>query len=189
MLCIMNPTLVNFSLLFYGAALAAQPLIHKPLTEAERASLAYTLAHYTKYEYRIPMRDGVRLFAAVYIPKDASQPYPIIMQRTPYNVGPYGADNYKTQVGPSIAAEKEAFIFVYEDVRGRYMSEGVFVDVPPHKTHYDGPKDTDESTDTWDTNRDHGRKTARHPAIEEKIKSDLVAPSIIQVGSRVPRVH
>ena len=73
------------------------------------------------------------------------------MQRTPYNVGPYGADNYKTQVGPSFAAEKEGFIFVYEDVRGRYMSEGSFVDVRPHKTHYDGPKDTDESTDTYDT--------------------------------------
>ena len=141
----------TFSLLFSAAVLSAQPLIKKPLTDAERTSLAYTLAHYTKYEYRIPMRDGVRLFAAVYVPKDASQPYPIIMQRTPYNVGPYGADNYKTQVGPSMAAEKEGFIFAYEDVRGRYMSEGVFVDVRPHKTHYDGPKDTDESTDTYDT--------------------------------------
>ncbi len=132
--------------------LLAQVMIPTPLTDAERTSLTYTLAHYTKYEYRIPMRDGVRLFAAVYVPKDAaSHPYPMIMQRTPYNVGPYGADNYKTQVGPSFAAEKEGFIFVYEDVRGRYMSEGVFVDVRPHKAHYDGPKDTDDSTDTYDT--------------------------------------
>ena len=142
----------SFSLLLCGACLLAQPPAAPPsLTEAERTTQSYTLAHYTKYEYRIPMRDGVRLFAAVYVPKDASQPYPIIMQRTPYNVGPYGADNYKVQVGPSFAAEKEGFIFVYEDVRGRYMSEGVFVDVRPHKTHYDGPKDTDESTDTYDT--------------------------------------
>ena len=131
--------------LLLSAAALAQP------STPERASLDYTVAHYTKYEFRIPMRDGVRLFAAVYVPKDASQPYPIIMQRTPYNVGPYGIDNYKTQVGPSMAAEKEGFIFVYEDVRGRYMSEGVFVDVRPHKTHYAGPKDTDESTDTYDT--------------------------------------
>ena len=137
--------------LLVGTALSAQQMIKKPLTEDERKDLTYTLAHYTKYEYRIPMRDGVRLFAAVYVPKDASQRYPIIILRTPYNVGPYGADNYKTQGGPSMAAEKEGFIFAYEDVHGRYMSEGVFVDVRPHKTHYDGPKDSDESTDTWDT--------------------------------------
>ena len=75
--------LAHFIPLFTGTVLAAQPMIPQPLTDAERTSLAYTLAHYTKYEYRIPMRDGVRLFAAVYVPKDASQPYPIIMQRTP----------------------------------------------------------------------------------------------------------
>jgi len=137
--------LVSLGVLLSGAMLLAQP------TAEQRTQLAYTLAHYTKFEYRIPMRDGVRLFAAVYVPKDEAQAYPILMQRTPYNVGPYGADNYKTQVGPSFAAEKEGFIFVYEDVRGRYMSEGSFVDVRPHKTHYDGPQDTDESTDTWDT--------------------------------------
>ena len=136
----------TLTLLLWGATAAAQ----SP-TDAERASLAFTTAHYTKYEYRIPMRDGVHLFAAVYVPKDAAQAYPILMLRTPYNVGPYGTDNYKTQVGPSMAAEKEGFIFVYEDVRGRYMSEGVFVDVRPHKTHYDGPKDIDDSTDTYDT--------------------------------------
>jgi uncharacterized protein len=144
--------LALLSLLLLPALAPAQPA-GAPPTPAEIAAtrLAYTLAHYTKYEYRIPMRDGVRLFASVYVPKDASQQYPMIMQRTPYNVGPYGADNYKALVGPSFAAEKEGFIFVYEDVRGRYMSEGVFTDVRPHKAHYDGPKDTDESTDTYDT--------------------------------------
>jgi putative CocE/NonD family hydrolase len=142
--------LVSLGVLLSGAALFAQPS-GAPLTDEQRTQLAYTLAHYTKFEYRIGMRDGVRLFAAVYVPKDTSQPYPILMLRTPYNVGPYGADNYKTLVGPSFAAEKEGFIFVYEDVRGRYMSEGSFVDVRPHKTHYDGPQDTDESTDTYDT--------------------------------------
>ena len=116
-----------------------------------KKQLEYTRTHYTKYEFRIPMRDGVKLFTAVYVPKDQSEPYPIIMQRTPYSVGPYGIDNYKTVVGPSELAEKEAFIFAYQDVRGRYMSEGTFIDVPPHKTKLSGPKDTDESTDTYDT--------------------------------------
>jgi putative CocE/NonD family hydrolase len=140
------------SLLIAGAALHAQPPAAPPSpAEVTRTQLAYTLAHYTKYEYRIPMRDGVRLFAAVYVPKDATAAYPIILMRTPYSIAPYGADNYKAQVGPSFAAEEEGFIFVYEDVRGRYMSEGTFVDVRPHKTHYDGPTDTDESTDTYDT--------------------------------------
>jgi putative CocE/NonD family hydrolase len=119
--------------------------------EAERKQLAYTRAHYTKYEYRIPMRDGVKLFAAVYVPKDTSEKYPILMQRTPYSVAPYGVDNYRVHLGPSDAAESEEFIFVYEDVRGRYMSEGTFVDCRPHKVHFDGPRDFDESTDTYDT--------------------------------------
>jgi putative CocE/NonD family hydrolase len=142
--------LAILSLYVSSALLRAQPP-GTPLTEVMRSELAYTLEHYTKYEYRIPMRDGARLFAAVYVPKDTSQLYPILMMRTPYSVGPYGEDRYKTQVGPSFAAEKEGFIFVYEDVRGRYMSEGTFVDVRPHKPHYAGPKDTDESTDTYDT--------------------------------------
>jgi putative CocE/NonD family hydrolase len=116
-----------------------------------KKQLDYTRSHYTKYEYRIPMRDGSRLFTAVYVPKDVTQPYPIIMQRTPYSVGPYGIDNYRPVVGPSEFAEKEGFIFAYQDVRGRYLSEGKFIDVPPHKTVLSGPKDTDESTDTYDT--------------------------------------
>jgi putative CocE/NonD family hydrolase len=116
-----------------------------------KKQLDYTRSHYTKYEFRIPMRDGLKLFTAVYVPKDMSQAYPIIMQRTPYSVGPYGIDNYPAVVGPSEVAEKEGFIFAYQDVRGRYLSEGTFIDVPPHKTVFSGPKDTDESTDTYDT--------------------------------------
>ena len=107
--------------------------------------LAYTRAHYTKYEYRIPMRDGVKLFTNVYVPKDASQTYPILMQRTPYSVAPYGIDNYRPSLGPSELFTKEGFIFAYQDVRGRYLSEGTFVDVRPH-----GPA-PNESTDTYDT--------------------------------------
>ena len=93
--------------------------------------LEYIKAHYTKYEYRIPMRDGKRLFTSVYVPKDDSQKYPIMLDRTPYNVAPYGVDNYKTTLGPSEKFAKEGFIFVYQDVRGRYMSEGEFVNMRP----------------------------------------------------------
>src|SRR5262249_51260745 len=81
------------------------------------------LAGYTKYEYRIPMRDGVKLFTSVYVPKDDSKQYPILMQRTPYSVGPYGIDKYKENLGPSALFGKEGYIFAYQDVRGRWMSE------------------------------------------------------------------
>ncbi len=126
-------------------------LAQAPRTPEVQKQLDYTRSHYTKYEFRIPMRDRTKLFTVVYVPKDLSQPYPIIMQRTPYSVGPYGIDNYRPVVGPSELAEKEGFIFAYQDVRGRYMSEGTFIDVPPHKTKFNGPTDTDESTDTYDT--------------------------------------
>ncbi|MBP1766467.1 MAG: peptidase [Candidatus Aminicenantes bacterium] len=113
--------------------------------------LEYTRAHYTKCDYAIPMRDGVKLFTSVYVPKDRSQAYPIMMKRTPYSIAPYGVDNYAPVVGPSEVFEKEGFIFVYQDVRGRYLSEGVFADMPYHKTRFSGPTDTDETTDTYDT--------------------------------------
>src|SRR5271165_3664677 len=120
----------RFSLLL----LAAAALSAQTPAEIEKKQLDYTRSHYTKYDFQIPMRDGVKLFTSVYAPKDQSTPYPILMRRTPYSVGPYGADNYPNVVGPSEAAEKEAFIFVYQDVRGRYLSEGTFSDVPAHKT-------------------------------------------------------
>jgi putative CocE/NonD family hydrolase len=109
-------------------------------------------ARYTKYEHRIEMRDGVRLFTSVYVPKDAGpkHPYPILLNRTPYSVAPYGEDAYRDQVGPSAAAAKEGFIVAYQDVRGRYLSEGEFEDVRPFRPGK-GPTDFDESTDAWDT--------------------------------------
>ena len=108
-------------------------------------------AHYTKAEYRIPMRDGVKLFTSVYIPKDASQKYPFLMQRTPYSVGPYGEDAYRGGLGPSAFLMKEGYIFVYQDVRGRWMSEGNFKWMTPYKPHKTSATDVDESTDTYDT--------------------------------------
>lgn len=110
----------------------------------------YVRANYSKYEYRIPMRDGTRLFTSVYVPNDASKEYPILMFRTPYAVGPYGADRYKTRLGPSEEFEKEGFIFVFQDVRGRFMSEGEFVNMRPHIPNKTETQ-FDESSDTYDT--------------------------------------
>eukprot|EP00913_Durusdinium_trenchii_P010888 g10217.t1 len=113
--------------------------------------LAYIKANYTKYEYKIPMRDGTRLFTAVYVPKDDSKTYPILLKRTPYSVRPYGVDQYPSNLGPSELFGKAGYIFAYQDVRGRWMSEGKFVQMRPHRPTKNGPREFDESTDTWDT--------------------------------------
>lgn len=118
----------------------------EPAPDAQRVR-----ERYTKYEYRIPMRDGARLFTVVYAPKDTSQTYPFLLTRTPYSVGPYGIDNYRSSLGPSEHFEKEGFIFVYQDARGRYMSEGEFSQVRPFQPNKRTPKEIDESTDTYDT--------------------------------------
>jgi putative CocE/NonD family hydrolase len=118
------------------------------------AGRAAVRENYSKFEYRIAMRDGIRLFTSVYVPKDVfsdGKTYPILMERTGYSVAPYGIDQYRTSLGPSELFEREKFIFVYQDVRGRFMSEGDFVTIRPHKPVKSGPKDTDESTDTYDT--------------------------------------
>ena len=112
---------------------------------------AYIRANFTKYEYQIPMRDGVKLFTSVYIPIDDTQKYPIMMQRTPYRVAPYGADKYKAKLGPSEAFEQEGFIFVFQDVRGKFRSEGEFVNMRPQDAYKRGKKATDDATDTYDT--------------------------------------
>jgi putative CocE/NonD family hydrolase len=113
--------------------------------------LEYVKAHYTKYEYEIAMRDGKKLFTSVYLPKDPAEKYPILLNRTPYSVAPYGVDNYKADLGPNPEFAKQGFIFVYQDVRGRNMSEGTFVNMTPHVPRKNGKADIDESTDTYDT--------------------------------------
>jgi len=110
----------------------------------------FILENYTKYEQRIPMRDGKRLFTSIYVPKDASEKWPMLLSRTPYSVAPYGPDQYKSDLGPSTVLGKSKYIFVYQDVRGRNLSEGEFINMTPHKAAK-GAKDVDESTDTYDT--------------------------------------
>lgn len=126
---------------FYGALFAQ-----------EQDSL-FVLNNYEKQEYQIPMRDGVKLFTVVYTPKDKSKSYPFLMQRTPYSVGPYGEDAYMTSLGPSSYLMRDMYIFVYQDVRGRWMSEGDYDNMRPHITGNDPEKkgDIDESSDTFDT--------------------------------------
>jgi uncharacterized protein len=142
----MKRILLLFLLLFPFAVFAQD---QKP--EEKKPEPFNVKAHYTKYEYRIPMRDGVRLFVSVYVPKDTSHPYPFLMTRTPYSVGPYGEDHYKTRLGPSESFDRAGYIFVFEDVRGRYQSEGNFVDMPPQFDRPSSPRDVDESTDMYDT--------------------------------------
>ena len=116
------------------------------------AALAeYVKANYTKYEHRIPMRDGKKLFTSVYVPKDSLKSYPFLISRTPYSVAPYGVDKYRSNLGPNELFLKSGYIFVYQDVRGRYLSEGVFVEMTPHRAVKKGAQDTDESSDTYDT--------------------------------------
>jgi len=111
----------------------------------------YIKANYTKYEYQIPMRDGKKLFTSVYVPKDQSKKYPIMMDRTCYSVAPYGVDKYKPSLGPSSLFTHDGFIFVYQDVRGRFLSEGVFREMTPELEDHKTDKDVDEGTDTYDT--------------------------------------
>ncbi len=117
---------------------------------AQETDSAYVRNNYTKIERQITMRDGIKLFTAIYMPKDQSKKYPFLINRTPYTVAPYGEDKYKLSLGSFPALMREGFIFVYQDVRGRWMSEGNFEDIRP-QTSKKGKKDIDESTDTYDT--------------------------------------
>ena len=119
-------------------------------TKEQKELAEYIRDKYEKREVMIPMRDGVKLFTVLYEPKNRSQKYPILLNRTPYSVGPYGKDNFAGQLGPDHLFAREGYIFANQDVRGRFMSEGEFVnirvDIPNTK-----PSEIDESTDAYDT--------------------------------------
>ena len=139
------------------AVCAAATLACAPTAFAQSPDRDFVRATYVKHEYRIPMRDGVRLFTIVYEPRDASpgNTYPIVMERTCYSVAPYGPDDYPREIGPDPFMMHEKYIFVYQDVRGRYMSEGTFENVRPFIPDSIKAKDphaVDEASDTYDTN-------------------------------------
>ncbi len=110
----------------------------------------YVKDNYIKTDTVIAMRDGIKLYTVIYIPKEAGN-YPILMERTPYSAGPYGANNYAWRIGPNENLMKEKYIFVYQDVRGRYMSEGVNLEVTPYIANKKSNTDVDESSDTFDS--------------------------------------
>ena len=114
-------------------------------------SLQFIKDNYTKLESMIPMRDGIKLYTAIYIPKDSAEAYPFLLMRTPYSCSPYGPNNYSSNLGPTKDFIKEKYIFVYQDVRGRYMSEGNFQEMTPAIDHKKSNTDVDESSDTYDT--------------------------------------
>ena len=116
----------------------------------ENKEESYVVDNYTKQEVTIAMRDGTNLYTTIYSPKDTSKKYPILMQRTPYSSAPYGDEKMKTKIGPNIHLMKQGNIIVYQDVRGRWMSEGVYDNMRayiPNKT----AKEADEVSDTYDT--------------------------------------
>ena len=139
MTCIMKLSLTLF-LGFISLCLSAQ----------NQSDADYIRENFIKREVMIPMRDGVQLFSSIYTPKDRSKTYPILLKRTPYSCSPYGTDAFETSF-QNMALARSGYIFVEQDVRGRYMSEGEFVDVRPFKPNKKTPKDVDEASDTYDT--------------------------------------
>ncbi|HEV8495731.1 MAG TPA: CocE/NonD family hydrolase [Gemmatimonadaceae bacterium] len=134
------------------ALLSAAPLLAQAPPGPDPMLAARIKELYTKREVRIRARDGVQLFTSIYVPRDTTRRYPVLMSRTPYSVSPYGAD-YKPTLGPSGNHKfvDDGYIFVYQDVRGRNFSEGVFRDMTPILEKHDKPTDVDEGTDAYDT--------------------------------------
>jgi len=105
---------------------------------------------YVKKEYRIEMRDGVKLHTIVYAPVDSSETYPILLYRTPYSIRPYG-DEMRASLSTNEWLARDRYIFVFQDVRGKFMSGGQYVNMRPVLDVYNSSADIDETTDTWDT--------------------------------------
>lgn len=133
--------LLSIALLIFGVLLSS----------AQDSKPNYVAENYTKKEVHIKMRDGAELFTSIYTPKDTSKKYPIIMQRTPYNSGPYGADKMKRSISPSETMMKEGYIVVYQDVRGRFMSDGLYDNMRGYVPNKKSKTDIDEASDTYDT--------------------------------------
>ncbi|WP_047545583.1 CocE/NonD family hydrolase [Psychroserpens sp. Hel_I_66] len=124
----------------------------RPISEEEEeVEDTYVKDNYTKKEVTIEMRDGIKLHTTIYSPKDTSQKYPILMMRTPYSCQPYGENEFKTKIGPNAHLMKEGNIVVYQDVRGRWMSEGVYDNMRAYIPNKTDDSQIDESSDTYDT--------------------------------------
>ena len=126
-------------------------LVLPAVTHAQESTYEYIRNHYTRQTVKIPARDGVKLHTIIYSPKDGDHKYPIMLRRTPYGIAPYEDDKMPGTLGPNSLFVREKYIFVYQDVRGRFMSEGEFENMRPHRPVRKSVKDIDESTDTFDT--------------------------------------
>ena len=143
----------NLKLVFYFIAtiLIGVFAVHL-LTSSDIESSDYLRENYSKHQYNVPMRDGKELFTTVYVPKDTSDEYPFLMWRTPYSVSPYDKNEFPVRrTGSWHHLAREGFIFVFQDVRGRFMSEGTYVNMRPHIVDKNDKNDVDESSDTYDT--------------------------------------
>jgi len=150
----MKQNLLNFKLFFYGIIFSIYfGACSQTMAESENkeTTSSYVQENYTKKSYYIAMRDGVKLYTTVYSPKDTLQTYPILFNRTPYGIKPYGENVFPEDLGPSYIFEKEKYIFVYQDVRGKFLSEGEFVDVRPLLNDTINRDSIDESTDAYDS--------------------------------------
>ena len=132
------------------AALVALGLIDGPRVTAQEPVFDVK-ANYVKRDYMVPMRDGTRLFTIVYAPRDTTRTYPVLLFRTPYAIRPYEPDSFRIVLGPSPEFDRDGYIFIFQDVRGKFRSEGEFEVQRPFKAVKRTPKDVDESSDTYDT--------------------------------------
>ena len=142
------PILIGSAFLILGIHSCAK--IDKKNVEAE-VSETYVSDNYTKKEVDIPMRDGIKLHTTIYAPKDTSKAYPMIMQRTPYSSQPYGEGKFKEKIAPNIHMMQDGYIVVYQDVRGRWLSEGHYENMRAYIPNKTTDQDIDESSDTYDT--------------------------------------
>ncbi len=142
----MKNIFIQFTLLLIGFSFFVPIKIY-----SQNQDSLYISQHFSKQSYMIPMRDGIKLYTVVYSPKDTSENYPILFERTPYRVAPYGKDQYRSQLGPSELFTHENYIYVYQDVRGKFMSEGTYEDMRPYIPNKKSKKDIDESSDAYDT--------------------------------------
>ena len=128
-------------------------LVGFSFANAQEINEAWIKENYIKKEVLIPMRDGIKLFTAIYFPKNNTEKHPFLMMRSPYSCAPYGEEKIMGRLHNYYYKEyiKEGYIFVIQDVRGRWMSEGKFEDVRPFLENKSKPTDIDEASDTYDT--------------------------------------
>ncbi len=124
---------------------------NRPSDKAKEEQNTYVKDNYNKQEVVITMRDSIKLHTVIYSPKNKSKKYPILLKRTPYSTRPYGKDVFQKNIGPNIHLMKQGNIIVYQDVRGRWMSEGTYDNMRAYIPNKKSNKDIDESTDTFDT--------------------------------------